>query len=94
MKPVGIEATNFTIGESDPTLQNQVEPGLFKGFVSTINQDQHNADQAIQDFMSGKSDNIQHVVSQMVKSELSFHFFMEVRNQVMESYNEIMRMQV
>lgn len=65
----------------------------FNELLSQFNEDQINADQAIQDLVTGKNDDVQQVVMQVVKSEMSFRLFMEVRNQLIDSYNEIMRMQ-
>lgn len=94
MKPVGIENPLLKSVTPEATEAKDKAPGVFQELLTMANTDQQNADQAIRSFMTGETDNIQHVVSQMVKSEMSFHLFMEVRNQIMESYNELMRMQV
>ncbi|MCR9293703.1 MAG: flagellar hook-basal body complex protein FliE [bacterium] len=65
----------------------------FSQLLSQANADQHSSDQAIRELASGESDNVQQVVMQVVKAEMSFQLFMEVRNQLIESYNELMRMQ-
>ena len=78
----------------DSAKEASVEKGSFKDLLAQFNQDQLNADQAIQDLVTGKNDDVQQVVMQVVKSEMSFRLFMEVRNQLIESYNEIMRMQI
>lgn len=95
MNVSGIESTTHVLHDaSNQTQEDQNTSGLFRQFVAAINTDQVNADQAMHQFMTGENDSVQHVVSEMIKSELSFHLFMEVRNQVIESYNELMRMQV
>lgn len=65
----------------------------FMDVFNSINQDQHSAQNAINDVVSGKTNDVQAVVMQTVKAEMSFQMFMEVRNQMMESYNELLRMQ-
>ncbi|NND98560.1 MAG: flagellar hook-basal body complex protein FliE [Pirellulaceae bacterium] len=65
----------------------------FEKLLSQTNQDQIQSDAAIQDLVTGKTDDVQQVVMQVVKSEMSFQLFMEVRNQLIDSYNELMRMQ-
>lgn len=65
----------------------------FMDVFNSINNDQHSAQNAINDMVSGKSNDVQAVVMQTVKAEMSFQMFMEVRNQMMESYNELLRMQ-
>lgn len=67
---------------------------LFHKLVQATNQDQHTADSAIRDFIEGKEGtNIQQVVMAVSEAEMSFQFFMELRNQVIDSYSELMRMQ-
>ena len=66
---------------------------LFEQLIAKTNQDQQVSDQAIEDLVTGKNDDVQQVVMQVVKSEMSFQLFMEIRNQLIESYNELMRMQ-
>lgn len=65
----------------------------FAKLLATANDDQQLSEIAIEDLVTGKNDDVQQVVMQVVKAEMSFQLFMEVRNQVIESYNELMRMQ-
>ncbi|MFN3191426.1 MAG: flagellar hook-basal body complex protein FliE [Aureliella sp.] len=67
--------------------------GMFEKLLKQANQDQLKSDEAVKDLVTGKTDNVQQVVMQVVKAEMSFQMFMEVRNQLIESYNELMRMQ-
>ncbi len=66
---------------------------LVTQLIQQTNSEQITADNAISDFVTGKTDNIQQVVMAMTSADLSFQFFMEVRNKVIESYNELIRMQ-
>ena len=67
---------------------------LFHKLVKATNQGQHAADTAIRDFIEGKEGtNIQQVVMAVSEAEMSFQFFMELRNQIIDSYSELMRMQ-
>ncbi|MCA9136745.1 MAG: flagellar hook-basal body complex protein FliE [Planctomycetales bacterium] len=84
-----------------PTLaaatQTQKSPGgdrnLFLDLMAQANEDQIRSDQAIQSLVSGENQDVQQVVMEVVKAEMSFQIFMEVRNQIVDSYNELMRMQ-
>ena len=69
------------------------EENPFEVLLNQANSHQLESDRAVEDLVTGKSDNIQQVVMQVVKAEMSFQLFMEVRNQLIESYNELMRMQ-
>lgn len=66
---------------------------VFKGFLNQTNADQLNSEQAIRDLVENKTDNVQQVVMEVAKAEMSFQMFMEIRNRLIESYNELMRMQ-
>lgn len=65
----------------------------FSEFVRNTNQQQTQADQAVQQLVEGKTDNVQQVVLAMAQAEMSFQLFMEVRNKLTDTYNELMRMQ-
>ena len=85
LKPSGV-------GESKP--QSGAGFGeLLSNFVEQTNATQRSADNQIQDFATGKSDNVQQVVLAMAKADMSFQVFMEVRNKVVDAYNELMRLQ-
>lgn len=66
---------------------------LIDHFVKSTNETQVTSDQSIQDLMTGKTDNVQQVVMAVANAEMSFQLFMEIRNKLIDSYNELMRMQ-
>lgn len=86
--PVGLSAKQATARPTETSSEN-----VFGKLLTQANTDQQQSDQAIKSLVSGETDDIQHVVMQVVKAEMSFQLFMEVRNQLIESYNELMRMQ-
>jgi len=47
-----------------------------------------------EDFIAGRTDNIHSVLIAAEKASISLQFIMEVRNKVMDAYQEIMRMQI
>ncbi|MEM7454268.1 MAG: flagellar hook-basal body complex protein FliE [Planctomycetota bacterium] len=66
---------------------------LFEGLIRGTNAEQLSSEQAIQDLVEGRTSNVQQVVLAVAKAEMSFQLFMKIRNQLIESYNELMRMQ-
>ena len=62
--------------------------------LAEVNQTQHTADQAIADLATGETDNVHDVVLSMAKADLTFRLVLEIRNRLVEAYQEIMRMQV
>ena len=67
-------------------------PNVFEGFIAQTNLDQKNSDQAVKNLLDGTG-SVQQVVMSVAKAEMSFKLFMEIRNKLIESYNELMRMQ-
>ena len=67
---------------------------FLQGQLGEINQHQVQADQAIQQLATGESNNVHDVVLSMAQADLSFRLVLEIRNRLVESYQEIMRMQV
>ena len=61
--------------------------------IRSTNQEVSAADQAVTDFVSGKTDDLESVVMATVNADLSFRFLLEMRNRVTESYQELSRMQ-
>lgn len=67
---------------------------MLKGSVDKVNTMQKEADQAVQDLLIGKDQNIHQVMIAVEKANLSLHLMMQVRNKLMSAYEEIMRTQV
>lgn len=55
---------------------------------------QKTANAQIEAFVSGENENLHEVMIAMNEAELSFQLMTEVRNKVLETYQELMRMQV
>ena len=91
VSPVGGAAS--TAGPESATAKGEFAK-LFNRTVGQANEQMVRADQSINQLATGKSDDLQDVVLSMAKADLSFRFILEMRNQLMEAYQEIMRMQV
>jgi flagellar hook-basal body complex protein FliE len=55
---------------------------------------QQAADQAVVDLATGKTENIHEVMLAVTKADLTFRTFLQVRNRLIDAYQEIMRMAV
>lgn len=67
---------------------------LFAKLIKDANQQNKLADEQFQNMASGQSDGLHNVVLGAAKADLSFRLVLELRNKLMDSYQEIMRMQV
>ena len=62
--------------------------------VSSVNQQQINADTAVTNFLSGNGGEIHQVMLAMEQARLSTQMVVEVRNKLVDAYQEISRMSV
>jgi len=62
--------------------------------IDKVNQLQIESDQATTSFINGETDNIHNVMLAGSKANLALQMTIQVRNKVMDAYNEIMNMQV
>lgn len=65
-----------------------------KTAVSKVNDNQLAADSAVEKLQTGESRNLHEVMIAMEKADISMRLLLQVRNKVVDAYQEIMRMQV
>jgi flagellar hook-basal body complex protein FliE len=74
------------------------QPGDFQkvltGAINQVESLNNNASQSIQKFLSGDNDELHTTVLATQKAELAFQLSMQVRNKVVDAYQEIMKMQM
>ncbi|MBN1380281.1 MAG: flagellar hook-basal body complex protein FliE [Deltaproteobacteria bacterium] len=62
--------------------------------VNEVDQLQHEADTAITNAQTGKAGSLHEAIIALEKADVSFRTMLQIRNKVIEAYQEIMRMQV
>ena len=62
--------------------------------LDKVNDLQKEADKAIEDFATGQTRNIHETMIAVNKADLAFRLTMQVRNKIVEAYQEVMRTQV
>ena len=67
---------------------------VLKDAITDINKLQVNADEKIAEVQLGKTANIHEAVVALEKADISFRAMMQVRNKIMDAYQEVMRIQV
>lgn len=67
---------------------------MIKDAINSVDQMQKVTDQDVEAVLAGKAENIHEVMIAMEKSQLSFQLMVEVRNRVVETYQELSRMQI
>jgi flagellar hook-basal body complex protein FliE len=67
---------------------------VLKDAISTVNELQKQSDQEIEKLMTGESQDLHNTVIAMQNADLSFQMMMQVRNKIVQAYQEIIRMQL
>jgi flagellar hook-basal body complex protein FliE len=79
-------------------VTNQKEKTSFADFlynaVSDVNKLQLESERLNEAFAAGKIDNIHQVTIAAEKADIALQFTVQIRNKIMEAYQEIMRMPI
>ena len=67
---------------------------LITKLISDANGQQLQSNQMLEEFATGKVDSVHDVVLSVAKADLSFRMILEIRNRLIENYQDIMRMQM
>lgn len=88
---------NVTGVGSGPTASSQKPfdlEGLISKGVDSVNRELTEADKISQEFLTGQKHELHEVMISLEKADLSFRFMTQIRNKVLDAYNDIMRMPV
>ena len=64
------------------------------GFLKDVNQMQLKADESIDRMAAGEITDVHQVMTAVEEANTAFNMMMEIRNKVMDAYQEIMRMRI
>jgi flagellar hook-basal body complex protein FliE len=67
---------------------------LLKDTLKDVNSAQLEADEAVQGVLAGETKDIQSTMVALQKADVSLKMMLEVRNKILEAYQEVMRTQV
>ncbi|MDR2401548.1 MAG: flagellar hook-basal body complex protein FliE [Deferribacteraceae bacterium] len=67
---------------------------MLKGALNSVNDAQFEADSAVKKVLSGESANIHETMIALQKADVSLKLMLEVRNKILEAYQEVMRTQM
>lgn len=87
--PAGKIELREDAGAKGPSFAETLSSSLNK-----VNDLQKEADVAIQDFVSGETRNITETMIAVNKADLAFRLTMQVRNKIVEAYQEVLRTQI
>lgn len=67
---------------------------MLKEAITEVNQLQIGSEEEVQRFISGESKDVHTAMLALQRADTSFQMLMQVRNKIVQAYQEIMRMQV
>jgi len=94
MKIENVLTNNILSSQNTQKVESGGFDNLLKKLVAQTNSDLIKAHQAQDLLVSGKTDNMIELMTTIEKADISLRLATEVRNKILEAYQEIMRMQV
>ena len=67
---------------------------LLKDAISTVNDLSQQSSREVEKIMTGETDDLHTAVIAMQRADVSFQMMMQVRNKIVQAYQEILRMPV
>lgn len=77
------------VKKGDPEVSFQ---DVLKDSIMEVNKLEGEASKAVNDLVTGKTSDMTEVMNAVKKSELAFTTLMEIRNKLVEAYDEVIRM--
>jgi flagellar hook-basal body complex protein FliE len=92
-KSMQIGGMNSTTTEKSSSVQKSFADTLNEA-IGSVNQMQVAADKGMQDLATGRTDNIADVMIATEKADIALKLMVQVRNKIIDAYQEVMKMQV
>ncbi|PIS10962.1 MAG: flagellar hook-basal body complex protein FliE [Bdellovibrio sp. CG10_big_fil_rev_8_21_14_0_10_47_8] len=81
-----------TVGGADATQKSFAD--TLSDAIQSVNSMQQASDKAIQNLATGRTDNIAEVMVAADKADIALKLMVQVRNKIIDAYQDIMKMQV
>lgn len=88
------EAAKKAAVPSPSKLEGDSFSDVLKSALNDVNDAQFTASDAVQKVLSGESTDIHETMIALQKADVSLKMMLEVRNKILEAYQEVMRTQV
>ncbi|MBS3734246.1 MAG: flagellar hook-basal body complex protein FliE [Phycisphaerae bacterium] len=80
-------------GKTQPAAPGKFNEAL-QGYLRSVDQDQQASAEAVQNLLSGKTEDVLPAVTAMARADMSFKLLVGVRNKMIEAYKQTLNMQV
>lgn len=101
MSATGVEAVGYIAPQTEivsdltfkPQAQSDFGPWLTRE-LGQVNEQLVSADAQLQRLATGEVENLHQVMMSLEKAKLSFELILQVRNRLLEAYQDVLRMQI
>jgi flagellar hook-basal body complex protein FliE len=83
-----------SIGQTASAAEGDGFGGIFQQAVAQVAGQQQQAEASMGAFLRGESEEVHQVALDAQRAELSLEMFLQMRNKVVQAYQEVMRMQL
>lgn len=94
----GISTITSPLTQLGSFKNNEVDSVSFSQYlndsINKVSNLQHESEKIANDFAVGNTDNIHEVLIAGEKADIALQLTMQIRNKLLDAYNEIMRMQI
>lgn len=67
---------------------------VLENAIHKVGEFEQQAGKSVENFLSGEGDDLHRTIMATQRADLAFELFLQVRNKVVQAYQEVMRMQV
>lgn len=94
-KSIGVGSSSSTINRGGSASETQKSfADTLSDAIQNVNQLQQTSDKAMQNLATGRTDNVADVMIAAEKADIALKLMVQVRNKIIDAYQEIMKMQV
>jgi flagellar hook-basal body complex protein FliE len=98
ISPIAAPATVDSISRTIQTPGSQNAPGEFRGLlegaINSVERQGNLATQSVERFLSGEGEELHTAMMAAQRADLAFELGLQVRNKVVQAYQQIMQMQM
>jgi flagellar hook-basal body complex protein FliE len=95
ISPVSIQPIQLPVAAPRPSgASADAFQNILAEAVGRVENYRHTAETAVQRFMTGEDEELHKVAIATQQAEVSLELFLQVKNKVVQAYQEIMRMQI
>jgi flagellar hook-basal body complex protein FliE len=89
IRPAGPGSAEPTVTPTGPSFRETLEQQ-----IAQVNELQHDATAAMEDLATGQRDDVESVILATQKADIAFRTLLQVRNKMMEAYDEVKQIRV